>query len=174
MYVLVVLLLIASLIIVLLATNPIKVAFSYDSEQMNEYRMIFSWLKPAVSGSVTKVNNKTILNAYFFNKKIIEKELKGKALSQRDKINMIREIHPHLIKLQTSYGFMDPSVTGMVCGSINMISEYIGVDDLYNHPDFSVDHDYFNAHATAEVDALNSLRIMLKNRNKVSKMQPQY
>lgn len=164
MYLLIFLLLFVLLILLLLAVYPVKAILSYNSEQLPDFHLMLSWLYPFLRAAVIRHDNKNFLTLYLFNKKVYSKDLKGgkKTANYTDRLELIRTMKPEHMKLNTSYGFEDPAVTGVVCGAVDLLSEYVNFEVLDNRPDFYVLDSYFNMNASAEFNALSSLIRILK------------
>lgn len=60
----------------------------------------------------------------------------------------------------------------MICGSFDILSQYIVLDTLYNNPDFYAESDYFNISAEAEIHLLSSLLRMIKTKKSYFSMHP--
>jgi len=162
MYILVVLICIILLIIILLSIFSLKVNFSFDSQQLPDFQLTLSWLKPFIKGTVEMNENKLALTVYLFNKKILTKNLTSNKPSNFNNLKFIKSIKFVKLTLNTSYGFEDPSITGMLCGAINIISEYIDTNNSCNNPDFSTDYDHFNIYILAEINLTVSFFNLIK------------
>jgi hypothetical protein len=165
MYILVVFISIILLIAILLSTYSLKIDFSFDSKQLNDFKLTLSWLKPFIKGFVKTDENKLVLSVYLFNRKILTKNLtsnKPNKPSNFNNLKLIRSIKFVNLTLKTSYGFEDPSITGMLCGAINILSEYIDINNSCNNPDFSTDFDHFDIYILAEINLLVTLLNLIK------------
>lgn len=171
-------LILALILVALLITVPLKIAFAFNSEEFTNVNLIATWLKPLFKIVIVKTDEKMFYTLYLFNKKVLTNNLTSKTLNHpKDyvkKIQLIRNLKPHSIDIKASYGFEDPSVTGMVCGAINLASNYLGVNVLYNNPDFNMDYNYFNISGAAEVNAISIITMLLKLRKSNLAMQPLY
>lgn len=168
MYVFLFVISIIFLIVILLSIVPLNVTSSFNSEELEleDFRLTLLWLKPLIKGIIKMDGNKMILKLYLFNKRILIKNLTTNKPKDADTDNFrfVKAIKFLNIRLQTSYGFEDPSITGMVCGAINVISEYIDSNDSWNNPDFSTDYDYFYINAQVKVNILLSIINLLKSK----------
>lgn len=175
MYVFSILLLIISLIIVLLSIVPLKVSFNANSAELLNFHFAASWLNPVLKGTIVRNHGEMVLEVYLFNSKVFKRYLKDKSDSKNflDKINLIRSLHPKFERLEASYGFEDPSITGMVYGAITLLSPYIKSAALYNNPDFNMIDDYFYFDALFEINVF-SLILTLFRYNKKSHMKVLY
>jgi hypothetical protein len=66
--------------------------------------------------------------------------------------------------MDLDYGFSDPYITGITCGSINAASELADFVDLSQKPDFMSEDDYIRLDATAKVNIGNTLLNYLKRK----------
>lgn len=165
MYIFTTILLLILLMIFLLAIIPLKIAFAVNSERLPDFYVSFSWLNPFITGTITPGDEGLMLSVNLLRKRIICRKLKGKDTSHMNKLDLIRSFKPSHIKIKTSYGFQDMSVTGMICAAINIISEFMNLDSVYNNPDFIAEHDYFELNGILEMNVLSSLMTLLKLRN---------
>lgn len=171
--ILLILVLLVLILFLLLSIYPLKAEAVFSSEQQIEMHVLLSWLNPFLKATVTRDNNQLKLTVYIFNSRLFRKNLtskntdenKGKKRSFHDYIDYARALDLHHVKLYAFYGFEDPSVTGMLCGGIDLISQAIVVEDFYNNADFVTDHDYFNIQASAEINAAVSLINALRRRS---------
>ena len=162
-----VILILLVLLLILLFIFPIKAVFSFNSEQMPDYYLMATWLNPLLKGIVTNENGKRILTVYLFNMKIVTRDMKSKQDEKHkkgNKLEMLRAIDFKHVNMQTSYSFVDPSLTGIICGIADFISEYIELDSFSNIPSFDMESDYFNISISAEVYAIISLVRLIKLR----------
>jgi hypothetical protein len=172
MYILILLISIVLLIIIFLSIFPLNAMFSFNSEQLINFHLTLTWLKPLIKGIIKRHGNNTIITVYLLNRKVLVKNFStNKSNGDDNKLGLIKSIKFVSITLQTSYGFEDPSITGMVCGAINMISEYIDSNDSVNNPDFSTDYDYFNFNVAVKVNVLVSFLNILKSKKSGLAMQ---
>ncbi len=164
----------ALILVVLLITIPIKIAFAFNSQEFTNVNLIATWLKPLFKIVIVKTDEKMFYTLYLFNKKVLTNNLTSKTLAKDyvKKIQLTRNLKPHFIDIKASYGFEDPSVTGMVCGVINLASDYLGVNVLYNNPDFNMDYNYFNISGTAELNTISIIAMLLKLTKSNLAMQP--
>lgn len=148
-------------LVIALYIVPIKAAINYNTDNIESFHVIITWLSSIVKIDAIKTERNITLKTYLFDKKIFSRELAVKS----DKINNlsnIKKLKPYNIKLNTSYGFQDPSVTGVFCGALNLLTEYFQVEQLYNNANFSSDYDYIHINALADFNALSSLINLLK------------
>lgn len=161
------------LIFELLAIIPLKVKVIVDSKELPNFCFKASWLSPFLKGTVTKENSSMFLTVYLFNAKVLKKELKNASTGYIDKLNLIKDLKVNFIDVKVSYGFEDPSITGMLCGAVDLVSSYINLDTLYNDFDFCSDYDYFNLNVLANINMINLLVTICKY-NKKAKVSPLY
>lgn len=174
MFFLLVLVIILLLIIVLLEIFPLKIAFAGNLQRLSDLKIIVSWLNPMIKGIISNTCGEMLLTVYFFNNKILTRQLSGKMKNRinvkgiNKDINLVKEIRPVYTRMNTSYGFEDPSITGMVCGFIYVVSEYLNIDSLCNKPDFCSDVSYFNISGVMQFNVISSLIRFFKYNRKFS------
>jgi hypothetical protein len=151
-------------ILILFAFYPLKASFSFNSELQQDFHLIVTWLSSSFKAIVYRSDDENLITIYLFDKKLFTKPLKKHAKRYTNILDLIKTIRPEHIKLQSSYGFEDPSVTGMICGTFDILSQYIVLDDLYNNPDFYTQFDYFKISAEAEIDLFSTLIRILKTK----------
>ncbi len=166
MYILWTILIIILIALILLALFPVKIAFAYTSEELSSFYMKASWLNPFFKATIIKQDYGFTLKIFIFNQRIYKKNIVKKPINYNDNINLIKSIDPSYIKLNTSYGFEDPAVTGMICGLINMFSQNISIDSLSNNPNFNTDFSYFNIKGIIKINAIYSFIKLLKSKRK--------
>jgi hypothetical protein len=171
MYVFIFVIFVILLILILLSMVPLNIKCSFNSEKLADFKLSLLWLRPLIKGMVKRDGNNVIFTLYLYNKKILSKNLTAKKSKRTNNFKLIKYIKFLDVRLQTSYGFEDPSITGMVCGAINIISEYIDSNDSVNNPDFSTDYDYFNFNVAVKVNVLVSFLNILKSKKSGLAMQ---
>ena len=167
-----VLLFLVFLFIILLSIFPVKVAASFNSEQYTNIHILLSWLNPLLKALLSKQDNKVTLTVYLFGNSILEKNLNfmdNEAMRLKEKkrsyyIDMAKSLKINHAKLYSSYGFSDPAITGIICGLMDFITQYINIQYLYNNADFFTDHSYFNVNAEADINVMVSLIRILKRK----------
>ncbi|MBU5485828.1 DUF2953 domain-containing protein [Clostridium sp. MSJ-11] len=167
MYILLILLLIILLFILLLAIFPVSIAIGVNSYEIPEYNLTFSWLKSILRGNIKSNDGIKIINLYLFDKKILDRPLKNVNGGMNNNINLIRRIKPDYIVMETSYGFNDPSITGMVYGFISFISQYLNIDELYHNADFMTEDSFFNMKGLIKINALSAIIQYFYSSNKL-------
>lgn len=168
------LLLLAFIVIVLLAVFPVKIFATANLQQLSEFHMVFTWLRPFLKCILEKNDDGMLLNIYLFNRGGFTKNIQNKGTSLGELLNGIKIVHLKFIKINVSYGFEDPSITGMVFGAVNFLSDYLDIDVEYNHPDFNVWDDYFSVRVSADTNPLSLMLGYFKSGKKVKKMNPLY
>ena len=145
----------ALLLIILLFTVASKIIFYFDSAA-SELNLTLLWLYPVMKSVVSSENGGFTLSVYFFNKRILKRQLKiGKTDMQNR--NFLRKINPTDININAQYGFKDPYLTGLAYGAINMISRFFTLESLHQKPGFLAYEDYINIDATARLNLGRSL-----------------
>jgi hypothetical protein len=133
---------------------------------------MLSWLNPVSKALILKQDKGITITLFLFGKKILEKPLKStedenKGLKEKDPkyyIDMAKTLKINHAKLYSSYGFLNPAITGVVCGLIDFISQYIDLQYLYNNADFFTEKSYFNVNVEAEINILVSVIRILKRK----------
>lgn len=157
---------------VLLFIYPVRISADLNSEQQSYMHFIMSWLDPFLKGSISMDGKQITLTIYLFEKKILVKNLNIKkdegygikVKNYMDYISLAKSLKVDNTKLYAAYGFSDPAVTGVFCGAIGFIPQYINLDEFYNNADFIPDHSYFNIIAKTEINAAESLIRIVKRK----------
>jgi len=164
------------ILVALLITIPLKISFAFSSQEYTNVNLITTWLKPLLKLVIVKTDEKIFYTLYLLNKKVLTKNLTNKTLNHAkdyiEKIQLIRNLKPHSIDIEASYGFQDPSITGIVCGAINLASTYLGINVIYNNPDFNMNYDYFNITGAAQLSGISIISTFFKLRKLNLAMQP--
>lgn len=161
----------SAVLLVLLAIFPVHIAAAFISEQQPDVHIVASWLSPLLKGYITRTEGHTVLTVYLLNSRAFSKvftkktsDTKHRLTQFNDYINRLRALHVRGIKLFASYSFVDPSVTGMIFGTIDIVSQIISFDEYYNNADFFSDTNYFNITAEARLNAAASILQLLRNK----------
>lgn len=162
MYIFTIILALILLMIVLLVIFPLKIAFTTNSKRLPDFQIVFSWLNPFITGTLVPGNNELILSLNLFNRRVLCKRLKNKNIEYMDKINLIKSLKLNHVQIKTSYGFEDISITGVTCAAINILSQYIKLDSLYNNPDFTAEYDYFELDGMLEMNILSLFSTLIR------------
>lgn len=171
MYVITALISIILIIIISLILIPLNATLIYNSEKLTDFNLVLRWLKPLIKGIITKYEDKIIFSVYLFGKRVFTKNITANKSNDSNNYRLIKCIKFINITMQTLYGFKDPSITGMVCGAVNVISEYIDIDSAHNNPDFSTDIDYLNIKIVVKVNVVVSVLNLLKQKKQSLVMQ---
>lgn len=155
MVLLFILLFIVSLLIILLFTVASKIDFNFDSTN-SDMHLTLLWLYPLIRSVVVRKNDGFVLTVYLLNKKILTKQINQKQNVSGNR-NILKNLNPTDIHVNTRYGFRDPFVTGLTCSAISMVSQFFNVESLRQKPDFLAINDYINLDATARLNLGNSL-----------------
>ncbi len=156
-------LLLLSLFILLLSIAALKVIFTFDSDKEN-VNLIFEWLHPFLKAEVTIIDTQPVLTIYLFGKGIAERNLKRTKRKINNGMELVRNFKPRDINVYASYGFRDPSITGVTCGALNAVSQFINIDSLQNDPNFVTDNDYIYVNANAKFNVITALINMYRTR----------
>lgn len=140
------------LVLFLAFTIAFKIAFTLDTKKEN-VKLVLLWMYPFMK-IVAEGNAATPqLSLYFFRKKVYSKQIHmGKKLDNGHRAGIIKAASPSDIDIDIDYGFRDPFVTGVTCGSIGAASEMADIS-IRQYPDFITDVDYIYLNATANVNA---------------------
>ena len=104
-----------------------------------------------------------LLTVYLFKKKVYGGLVAAKGQTGR-RTGIIKAASASDIRMDIDYGFRDPYVTGITCGSINAVSEIADFAELSQNPDFVTDEDYIRLDATAKVNIGNTILNYLKGK----------
>lgn len=156
------------LILVLLFTVALKIIFTFNSDGA-DVNLTLLWLYPILKITVKNKDIMLILTVYIINKRVFTKALKpGK--NKTNNADVIKKIKLNDVIVDTSYGFRDPFITGIVCGAINMISELVNsIKTINQTPNFVADNDYIYLRATAKTNLALALTNLYKAYNSNSK-----
>lgn len=157
-----IMLLIFFAILILAATIPLKVVFAFNSEQLSNFHLIASWINGLFKGVLVRKNNLNIIKVYLFKKEIYSKILEMNKGNPMDKLDMLKSMDYHHFEVYASYGFEDPSVTGMVCSAIELISGYISVSRISNIPNFNTDKSFFNINGEVKLNIISLANNLFK------------
>ena len=178
MYVLFFLIVAIAFIILLLFAVDAKVKLLFDTDKDNIYLTV-SWLYPFIKALGRMENSTPFLDISVFSMRIYSKKL---TLSKSKKAKIIKKTDlPKIFKLKgldvnTSYGFVHPSTTGITCGAVNSALQFINIDSFSNIPDFMSAHDYIYLDAKASVNlgaSLINLTKYYKNRRNLKWIRTQ-
>lgn len=150
-----VLIIAALLLIVLLFTVASKIIVHFDSAA-SDFNLTLLWLYPVLKSVVSCENDRFILNVYFFNKRILKRQITINKADMQNR-NLLRKIKPTDINIRAQYGFRDPYFTGLMFCAISMISRFFTLESLYQKPSFLANDDYIKVDATARLNLGRSL-----------------
>lgn len=157
-----VILIILIILISILFFTVIKIFLTVNSDE-EELKVRLLWLYPFLKIEIEVHNYVPMLIIDVFNKSIIRKEIKNQK-RKAPKINYIKQLKLKDVNIETFYGFKDPSTTGITCGLINAISNFINISSLSNRPDFVADNDYIYINATAKLSVGMALVNLFKSK----------
>lgn len=167
--ILIFLVLLITVILLLLFTKYLKVKVVFDTYKA-DLNMTLSWLHSFLKALVTIEDTKPMLTLYLLNKKLFKRKLTtGKR--KRSGLDLIRLIDSRDIHVNAYYGFRDPFTTGITCGVINVVSQFIKVDSLRQLPDFTTVNDYIHLDASAKVNLGSTLINYFNSNNKLKKVK---
>jgi len=146
--------------VILTFTAILKVAFTLDTKQEN-VQLTLLWLYPFLKITANGDAVAPLLSVYLFNKKVYGKELSLKKTNTGN-TDFIKSVSPEDVHFDVSYGFSDPFITGITCGAICAVQDYIRFAAIKQTPDFVSDEDYVYMNATAKVNIGNTFIQFLK------------
>jgi membrane protein implicated in regulation of membrane protease activity len=142
-------------LVLLLFITAMKVIFIFNSDKAN-INLTLLWLYPFLKVVVTTEETHPVLVAYLFGKSIVRRDLRRKPTREKrrktNRVELVRQIKPRDVHVHASYGFRDPSITGVACGAMNMAAQFIHIDSFNNDPDFVAENDYIYVDATAKLN----------------------
>lgn len=163
MSVLYLLLLILLFAIMLVFAVALKIAFTLDTRK-DDMRLVLFWLYPFIKilaeGSMTS----PALTVYLFRKKVYGGLMDTHKHAGGNRTELIKAACASDIRMDVNYGFRDPYITGITCGSINAASELADFMELSQNPDFMADEDYIRLDATANINMGNTILNYIKSK----------
>ncbi|OPX44764.1 hypothetical protein CLHUN_13180 [Ruminiclostridium hungatei] len=159
-----ILLILAALFASLLFAVDAKVRLEFDTDH-NHMQLSICWLYPMFKATGTLEAASPVFNLYFFRLHLLKKSIKPGKNSGKTGIklsDLTGIIRPKDLRIDTRYGFSNPSATGITCGALNAASQFINIDFFNNLPDFMSARDYIYFDAKASVNLGASLTNLLK------------
>ncbi len=157
-----VLLLILLSAIMLAFVIALKIAFTLDTRK-EDMKLVLFWLYPFIKITAEGSMTSPLITVYLFKKKVYGGMMDAQGQIGR-KTGIIKAASASDIRMDIDYGFRDPYVTGITCGSINAASEIANFAELNQNPDFITDEDYIRLDATAKVNIGNTILNYLKGK----------
>lgn len=157
--------------LILLQLVPIRAFFNYDIEEPTNFQLIIRWLNSFFKSTIIKKNGATKISIYLFNVKIMAKNTKHENKGISKILNFLKTLNPSFLKINVSYGFVDPSITGMIFGAAELVCNHIQMLELSNNADFNTDYDYGKIYAIGTFRAIPTLKKLI-NYNKQSSLSP--
>lgn len=154
-------LLILLFVVLLFFTIVLKIAFTLDTKKEN-VRLVLLWLYPFIKIIAEGGISAPQLSVYLFKKKVYSGKINTAKTTGSKSTDFIKASNPSDIQMYIDYGFRDPFVTGVACGSISAASELANFVEIRQHPDFISDEDYICLNATACVNVGNTIVNYLK------------
>ncbi|MFD3156797.1 DUF2953 domain-containing protein [Haloimpatiens sp. FM7330] len=154
------------IILILIAVVPLKIMFNSDKNL--DFHILVTWLNPLFKANIQNKNTIIFLSIYLFNKKISSKPIKAKnkktkKLNNKNKLYYLQQIKPYYLNIDTSYGFRDPSTTGILYGIINSLTELIDLRNIQNNPNFVTENDYFNVNGIIKLNIASTIIKLLSS-----------
>jgi hypothetical protein len=159
------LLIFIAVIILLLFAIDFKLKFEIDSSK-ECINMNCLWLYPLLKVSININENNQLMKFYLFGKRIYEKPVKKKHTHKYSSKEIINIVNLKNICIAISYGFINPSSTGIICGAVNMASQFINIESISQNPDFWAENDYIYINATATVNVGTAFISLIKQKIK--------
>ncbi|MCY6371219.1 DUF2953 domain-containing protein [Clostridium ganghwense] len=153
-------------ILILITIVPLKIIF--NSDENLDFHILVTWLNPLFKASVQNKDTIIFLSVYLFNKKILSKPVKAKnkktkKLNNKNKLYYLQQVKPYYFNIDTSYGFKDPSITGIICGIINSFAELIDLRNIRNNPNFVTENNYFNVNGIVKLHIVSTIIKLLSS-----------
>ncbi len=148
------------LVTLLLLSVAFKAFLTFDTKE-EAIRVVILWLYPFMKITAEKSASMPRLTIYLFNKKVYSKVVKMKGTSGKS-IDLVKAASASDIQLDLDYGFNDPFITAMACGSFGTVSQIVDSAVIKQSPYFLPDEDFIHLEASAKINvgdtALNYLR----------------
>lgn len=150
-------LLIIIVLIIMLFTFVLKIDFILDTnrEIMN---ISMLWLYPFLKANIFMEQKVPTLEVFIFKMKLFRKNLNNKKKVKSKKGFKMQDIKFQNINLTTHYGFQDKFLVGIVCGFINIASQFFQINYLEQEPDFLASNDYIYLRATASINIMPTIK----------------
>lgn len=137
-----------------------QIKLQYHSED-NNINLTILWLEPFLKAFVNVENSKIHLKLYLVDKLIVNRRLKDRRKKVKG-FDLVQASNPKNAHLDIQYGFRDPFMTGITCGVMNLIYQFIDIESMNQTPDFMASNDYINLDATANINVGSTLLRMLR------------
>ncbi len=157
-------LILAALLASLLFAVDAKVRLVFDTDR-DYLELSVYWLYPVFKATGTLKDARPVIDLYFFRLHLLRKIIKPRKNDSKSGIklsDLTKIFTPRDLRIETRYGFSNPSTTGITCGALNAASQFINIDFLNNLPDFMSARDYIYFDAKASVNSGASLTNLLK------------
>ncbi|GAA0181543.1 hypothetical protein SH2C18_40650 [Clostridium sediminicola] len=168
MYFILFLISILVIILVLIAIVPLQILF--NSDENIDFHMEISWLKPLFKAIILNKDTNIFLTIYLFNKKISTKPLKAKkeknSNNYKDKFYYLKQLKPYYSHIDASYGFQDPSTTGIIFGIVNSLTKFLNLRNINNEANFTSEENYFNIDGIIKLNIATTIIKLLKSYRK--------
>ncbi len=167
--------LISILVIILILISVVSLKITFDSNEHLDFHIKITWLKSLFRTIIQNNDTDIFLTVYLFNKKILTKPVKAKSKesnkskNHNNKVYYLKQVKPNYIYIDTSYGFQDPSTTGIICGVINSFAQLLNINDVCNEADFTAEKNYFNINGIIKLNIASTLIKLLKSYMKTRK-----
>jgi hypothetical protein len=148
---------ILTIAIIALTLIPIKAFLSLNLEKQLELDLTIEWSKPVFRCLIGKSNHITFLTVYLFNIRILNKTITKDYKNLLNNMKFLKTLDPLYLKIDASYGFVDPSITGMICGVIALLTQSTKISHLNNNANFNSDNDYAKIEAMGVFNAISTL-----------------
>jgi hypothetical protein len=159
---------IAILTIALIALTliPIKAFFTFNLKEQVDFNLTIEWSKPVFRCVLGKSDHIIFVAVYLFNTRILNKTVTKNYRNFLNNIKFLKSLDPKYLKLDASYGFVDPSITGMICGVTSLITQSAKISVINNNANFNSDYDYAEIEAFGIFDSIPTILKVLNSRKK--------
>ena len=157
-----VLLLILLFAVVLVFAVALKIAFTLDTKK-EDIKLVVFWLYPFIKITAEGSVATPLLTVCLFKKKVYGSRINTRPQTSRG-TGIIKAASASEIRMDIDYGFRDPYITGITCGSINAASRLADFAELRHNPDFVTDEDYIRLDAAANVNIGHTILNYLKGK----------
>lgn len=167
--------LVSILLIILIFITLVPLKIMFNSDENFDFHILITWLKPFLKVIIQNKDTVIFMSVYLFNKKILTKPVRAKARKEKksnikNKLYYLRQIKPYYFNVYTSYGFKDPSITGIICGIINSFEELLDLENICNEPNFITENDYFNVNGIVKLHVVSVIINLFSSRIKSHKI----
>lgn len=125
-------------------------------------KISITFLYPLLKATVDMENGTFYLSVYLLKLKLFTSKLIRRKISNIKRL--FKSVRMTDLELSSSYGFKDPSVTGLISGAYGILSSFVHIRRLTLIPDFLSDEHYFLVDASANIKVGHTIWDYLRNR----------